>query len=114
MISQKKADQLERSYRAILYRRPIGIFSVLMLIGVCIFSLGLILSASKVHFPFYSLYCIAFSLLIIAISFHWLLQAVALLKKKDWSGVFMVCLGLGATYFGALLLSTCFPLVSSP
>ena len=114
MISQKKAAQLERSYRAILYRRPFGIFSVLMLIIVCVFSLGMILSAAKIYFPFYSIYCAAFSLLIIAISFHWLLQAVALLKKKDWSGVVAACLGLGAAYFGARLLSTCFPLVSSP
>ena len=86
----------------------------MMLIGVSVFSLGIALSAAKVHFPFYSIYTATFSLLIIAISVHWLLAAVALFKKRDWSGIVMACLGVGAAYFGTRLLSTCFSLVSSP
>ena len=80
MISQKKAAQLERTYRAVLYGRPVGIFSVLVLIGISVFSLGMTLSAAKIRFPFYSVYTATFSLLIMAISVHWVLQAVALLN----------------------------------
>lgn len=107
MISQKKALQLERDYRGILYRRPFGIFSVLMLIAVSVFSLGIALSSTKIRFPFYSIYVATFSLLIIAIAVPWLLLSIALLKKRDWSGVVMGGIGFVAIYFGFRLLHTC-------
>lgn len=104
MISPKKAASIERAYRTLLYRRPLGIFSVLMLAGASVFAVGITMSAAKVKFPFYSLFVGVFSLLIVAIAVHCLLQALALLKKNDWTGVVMACLGSVGAYFGGWLL----------
>jgi len=68
------------------------------------FSIGIALSSTHVRFPFFAIYVSLFALLILAISVHWLIHAVALLKKKDWSGIFMACLGFGGCWFGIVLL----------
>jgi hypothetical protein len=107
VISGRKAVRLERGYRSLLYRRPIGIFSVLLILGVVVFSVGIALAPTKVPFPFYSFYVGVFSTLMVAIGIHWLLQSLTFAKKKEWLGAILGAgIGSVAVSFGGWLLST--------
>jgi hypothetical protein len=114
MLSQRKAIEIERAYRALLYRRPWGVFPVVLFLTALNVAVGLSSSAMGIAFPFLQFHIALFVFLILAIAGHWIMEGFVHWKKRNPAYVFIGGLGIFALFLGAAILVEGFIRFSSP